>query len=99
MSQQELAERAGLRREKVNRFESKGEDISLSDLCRLLDAVGFELIASLANKDAPKLMQQPAWRSSALVLHEPALAPQSFKNARFMDGSKAKVVSWGKVPR
>ena len=44
LSQQELAARAGLRREKVNRIESKAEDVSLEELSRLLDAFRCPLL-------------------------------------------------------
>lgn len=83
MSQQELAARAGLRREKVNRMESRGEDVGLEDLCRLLDALGLEL--QLAEK-AP---EERAPRASA---------PRRIREAAFLDGSKARVVRWGKLP-
>ncbi len=86
LSQQELAARAGLRREKVNRIESKAEDVSLEELCRLLDAVGLELV-----------VQE---KSAAPLSHAARqLAPREFDKASFIDGSKAKILSWGKVPR
>ena len=83
MSQQELAARAGLRREKVNRVESKGEDIGLEDLCRLLDALGLEL------QLADKVQEERAPRASV---------PRRLREAAFIDGSKARVVRWGKLP-
>jgi len=93
LSQHELALRAGLRREKVNRIESKGEDASLEEISRLLDAVGLVLhVQEKSVAPAP---------SSALPLSHRArpLAPRPAKEAMFIDGSKAKVLSWGKVPR
>ena len=87
LSQHELAVRAGLRREKVNRMESKGEDIGIEDLCRLLDAMGLQLIVS----------QKGEAKSPAGDL--PSLMPQAFHEAAFIDGSKAKILSWGKVPK
>lgn len=96
LSQQELAARAGLRREKVNRVESKGEDVSVEDLSRLLDAVGLEL-AVRAKGEAPS-QSSP---SAAVPLSHSArqMLPQEFDRASFIDGSKVKVLSWGKVPR
>jgi len=86
LSQQELAARAGLRREKVNRVESKGEDISLEEMSRLLDAVGLELAVR------EKGQASPADSARHLV-------PQEFDKASFIDGSKMKILSWGKVPK
>jgi transcriptional regulator with XRE-family HTH domain len=98
MSQQALAERAGLRREKINRFESKGEDISFNDLCKVLDALGYEIIA--APKHGKKESADDGkWRSSYIPPAEQNLAPRSFKEAGLIDGSKARVINWGKVPR
>lgn len=92
MSQQELALRAGLRREKINRLESRGEDIALEELCRLLDALGLELRVGEKREPAAAARQlnSPAARS---------LVPRSFREASFLDGSKAKIVRWGKLPR
>lgn len=95
ISQQELAARAGLRREKVNRVESKGEDIGVEELCRLLDAVGLQL-AVCEKGQAPSSSMLPAASRSQFVQR---LAPQDFHKAAFIDGSKAKILSWGKVPR
>jgi len=91
LSQQQLALRAGLRREKVNRLESRGEDIALDGLCRLLDVLGLEL--QVGDKREP-----PAARK----LNSPAagyLVPKSFREVSFLDGSRAKVIRWGKLPR
>ena len=96
LSQQELAARAGLRREKVNRVESKGEDISFEEMSRLLDAVGLEL--AVREKGAALLPSSP--RSAAPLSHSARQsAPREFDQASFIDGSKAKILSWGKVPR
>ena len=93
LSQQQLAARAGLRREKVNRVESKGDDISVEEMSRLLDAVGLELMVQ-EKRAAPA-------QSSALALSHSArlLAPRPVEEASFIDGSRAKILSWGKVPR
>ncbi len=92
MSQQELAARAGLRREKINRIECKGEDVGVEDLCRLLDAVGLELhVRAKGDAVSPS---PPADAPGAR-----RLAPQAFHEASFIDGSKARIVDWGKVPR
>lgn len=87
LSQQALAARAGLRREKLNRIESKGEDIGLDDLCRLLDAAGLEL-------DVREKAKAPSSARAARPR-----APQDFRKASFIDGSRAKILDWGKLPR
>ena len=102
ISQQELAARAGLRREKVNRFESKGEDIWVDELCRLLDAVGLELSVSLKGEaDSSSLLAiAPSAQLDSPSSHlERHLVPEEFHKASFIDGSKAKILNWGKVPR
>ena len=86
MSQQELAIRAGLRREKLNRLESKGENIGFDELCRLLDAAGLELNVREKEQAAPSA-------------NSVRLVPQDFHQASFIDGSKAKILDWGKIPR
>jgi len=99
MSQQELAARAGLRREKLNRIESKGENIGLDELCRVLDAVGLELHV----REKKPLASRPAGQiSRGCQSPSPSarrLKPKDFRKASFIDGSKAKILSWGKVPR
>lgn len=87
ISQQELAARAGLRREKVNRIESKGEDVGLDQLCRLLDAVGLELHVGEKSK-ARSASPDPVRR----------LKPQDFDKVAFVDGAKARILDWGKLP-
>lgn len=96
ISQQELAARAGLRREKVNRVESKGEDISLEELSRLLDAVGLELVVREKGQVPSSSSGLSAASPSHSVRH---LVAREFDSASFIDGSKAKVLSWGKVPK
>ena len=104
MSQQELAARAGLRREKVNRLESKGEDIGVDELSRLLDAVGLELSVSpkvevnSTNSASPPVaplvqLNSPSSQSAGRQV------PKEFQKASFIDGSRAKILNWGKVPR
>jgi len=95
LSQQELAARAGLRREKVNRIESKAEDVSLEELCRLLDAVGLELVV----REKGEVLSSPASSAASLPQSARHLAPREFDKASFIDGAKAKILSWGKVPR
>lgn len=90
MSQQELAAKAGLRREKLNRIESREQNIGIDELCRLLDVVGLELYV----REKGQACQQGP---SALSVRP--LAPQEFHKASFIDGSKAKILSWGKIPR
>ena len=96
MSQQELAARAGLRREKINRVESKGEDVSLEDLSRLLDAVGLELVVREKGASPPQSYAQSAPSLSHAARQ---MLPREFDKASFIDGSKAKILNWGKVPR
>lgn len=100
LSQHELGLLAGLRREKINRVESRREDISLSDLDRLLDAVGLKLI--IAAKDgnehsnAPHASGLPV--SSPPLLNNHKLKPKRMAKAAIADGAKARIISWGKVP-
>ena len=94
MSQQELAARAGLRREKLNRIESREQNIGFDELCRLFDVLGLELYV----REKGRGSEQGEYQSpSARSVHQ--LAPQEFHKASFIDGSKAKIVSWGKIPR
>lgn len=97
MSQRELASLAGLRREKVNRIESKAEDIGLEELSRLLDAVGLELYVS--EKGQSKALQSVFASDAQPSRFERHLIPQDFRKAAFIDGSKAKILNWGKVPK
>jgi transcriptional regulator with XRE-family HTH domain len=90
LSQQELAARAGLRREKVNRVESRQEDIGLEDALRLLDAVGLVLVVQ--RKDDALQPDRPSAPESR------GLVPQAFDKAAFIDGAKARILNWGKVP-
>lgn len=88
LSQQELAARAGLRREKLNRVESRHEDISLEEISRLLDAVGLALV-----------VRKKEEALAAAAPRVPGLVPQAFDKAAFIDGSRARILDWGKVPR
>ena len=97
MSQQELAARAGLRREKVNRIESRDQNIGFDELCRLLDALGLELFVREKGRAGSSLEQGSYPSQSAHSARQ--LEPQEFHKASFIDGSKAKILSWGKVPR
>ena len=100
MSQQELAARAGLRREKVNRIESSGQNIGFNELCRLVDALGLELYVREKGPAGSSLEQDGYHSQSAHSAHSARqLEPQEFHKASFIDGSKAKILSWGKVPR
>ena len=103
MSQQELAARAGLRREKVNRVESKGEDIGVDELSRLLDALGLELCVSpkvevSANSASPPVAPRVQLKSP-LSQSAGRQVSKQFEKASFIDGSRAKILNWGKVPR
>ena len=100
LSQHELGLLAGLRREKINRIESRREDISLSDLDRLLDAVGLKLVIAEKNSNADSSQALAV----ALPLSNPPLSnnhklkPKRLAKAAIVDGAKAKIISWGKVP-
>ena len=94
MSQQELAARAGLRREQLNRIESREQNIGIDELCRLLDIVGLELIV----REKEPVAEQGEYQSMS-AFSARHLAPQELHKAAFIDGSKAKVLSWGKIPR
>jgi len=94
LSQQELAALAGLRREKVNRFESGMEDIFLSDLARLLRVLGLELRAA---------ENSPSSSSVAIAVQHISgkprrLVPAQIEEGAILDGSKIKVIDWGRVP-
>jgi transcriptional regulator with XRE-family HTH domain len=93
LSQQELAARAGLRREKVNRVESKQEDISLDEISRLLDAVGLVLVVQRKDDAMP-----PNLPAAPVPQEARRRVPREFDKAAFIDGSKARILSWGKVP-
>lgn len=93
LSQAALAARAGLRREKLNRVESKGEDISFEELVRLLDAVGLQL--AVCDKHSGQAQANASIRPGG----GRQLPAKDFGSASFIDGSRAKIVSWGKVPK
>lgn len=94
MSQQELAAKAGLRREKLNRIESREQNIGIDELCRLLDVVGLELHV----REKGHAGEQGEYHAPP-ALSVRNLAPQEFHKASYIDGSKAKILSWGKIPR
>lgn len=95
MSQQDLAALAGLRREKINRVESRHEDVSLSDLGRILDALDLKLVVAAkgqAGDDRGAAEKAGDWPSGNHVLK-----PLRMADASFIDGAKAKILKWGKV--
>ena len=100
LSQQALGLLAGLRREKINRIESRREDIRLSDLDRLLDAVGLKLVIAAKNSaedsNAAVAVALPVSRLPVSNNHQ--LKPKRLAKAAIADGAKAKIISWGKVP-
>ena len=96
LSQQELGQLAGLRREKINRVESRREDISLSDLGRLLDAIGLKLIVTAKDSDEPLAGALPVKSLPSSNNHK--LKPKRLSKAAIADGAKARIISWGKVP-
>ena len=94
LSQQELAALAGLRREKVNRFESGMEDIFLSDLARLLRVLGLELRAAEYNPSS----SGDDVAVGPMSDRQRQLVPAQLEEAAVLDGSKIKVIDWGRVP-
>ena len=92
MSQLELAARAGLRREKLNRIESREQNIGIDELCRLLDVVGLELVV----REKGRAVEQG---KSPSVPSGRRLVPQELHKASFIDGSRARILSWGKIPK
>ena len=94
LSQRELAALAGLRREKLNRFESGMDDIFLSDLARLLRVLGLEL--SAAGRGPSSSTDDTA--VEPISGKQPQLVPARLDEGAILDGSKIKVVDWGRVP-
>ena len=95
LSQQDVAALAGLRREKINRVESRHEDLSLSDLVKILDVLDLELVvaAKREENDVPgAATRADDWPSGNHVLK-----PERMADASFIDGAKAKILKWGKV--
>ena len=93
LSQLELAQRAGLRREKLNRIESQRADIGLDELYRLFDVLGLRI--SVDKKPAAKENVQ----NQVAKPNSHGLMPNDFEKASFVDGSRARVVDWGKAPK
>ncbi len=91
MSQQALAALAGLRREKVNRLESRGEDASLEEILRLLDVLGLELAVR-------EKIEEPPRHSEPRPEPPQRLRARSFRDAAFIDGARAKIRDWGRFP-
>lgn len=83
-----------MRREKISRLESKGESIGFDELCRLLDAVGLELAVreKSIEPSSPSSSDSPSRAVQSLPVRE-------FREASFIDGSKARILSWGKLPK
>ena len=101
LSQQALADLAGLRREKVNRVESRREDISLADLGRLLDAVGLTLVVAAKDGGEPLADAVAGRRSGKAIVSQRnhKVKPGPMAETSFINGARAKIVHWGKVPR
>jgi transcriptional regulator with XRE-family HTH domain len=95
MSQQDVAALAGLRREKINRVESRHEDVSLSDLVKILDALDLKLVVAAKGQgddDSDAAAKTDDWPSGNHVLK-----PERMADASFIDGAKAKILKWGKL--
>ncbi len=74
-------------------MESKHEDVSLEDVSRLLDALGLVLVVQ--RRDEAVAHSLPAARAPR---ESRRLVPQAFDKAAFIDGSKARILRWGKLP-
>ena len=95
MSQQDLAALAGLRREKINRLESRHENVSLSDLVKILDALDLKLVVAAkgqAGDESGAAEKAGDWPSGNHVLK-----PMRMADASFIDGARAKILKWGKL--
>ena len=95
MSQQDLAALAGLRREKINRLESRHENVSLSDLVKILDALDLKLVVAAkgqAGDEGGAAENAGDWPSGNHVLK-----PMPMADASFIDGAKAKILNSGLV--
>jgi predicted transcriptional regulator len=93
LSQGELASLAGVSREKVNRVENQREDMSFELLCRLADAVGLRVM--VVPKGSEVVVDGKNVSSSPAELKNHALPALPLEQARIIDGSRAKVLSWG----
>src|SRR5437588_12071029 len=89
ISQHELALRAGLRREKLNRLERKGETIGFDELCRLLDAAGLELAIREQDSSEPQPYSGEHQTASADSVRR--LEPQDIHNISCIARSRAKI--------
>ena len=78
----------------MNRLESGMEDIFLSDLARLLRVLGLELRAAehgASSSSVDMAVQRSSDKQRRLV-------PAQIEEAAILDGSKIKVIDWGRVP-
>lgn len=95
LSQEDVAALAGLRREKINRVESRHEDVSLSDLSKILDALDLKLVIAAkgqAGGDSGAAEKAGDWPAGNHLLK-----PLRMAEASFIDGARAKILKWGKV--
>jgi transcriptional regulator with XRE-family HTH domain len=97
LSQQDVAALAGVRREKINRVESRHEDVSLSDLARILDALDLKLMVAPKGDEGNAPGLAPAVPAGKWPSGNHALKPAPMAEASFIDGARAKVLKWGKV--
>ena len=98
VSQAALAQKAGLARETVNRFERQGTDIGLEAFGRLLTALGLVMKIEPANEVAVQNWDQfEAERRSQLLAELRTAAAQGAGTDQFqaVPVNGAKVLSWG----
>ncbi len=109
LSQAELAQRAGITRESLNRFESKGGDIRFSNLLAILGALGLDLqlqISRLEGNSNCEVRRIRNWesfvrgRQQALdeQMRRTEVSPDRFSPLSLVDGKEVKIVSWGDMP-
>lgn len=110
VSQAALAQKAGLARETVNRFERQGTDIGIEAFGRLLAALGLVMKIEAANEVAVKNWDQfEAGQRTRLLAELRLTSPPSAKprrvpaqgsrpdQVRAPRGNNLKVLNWGRL--
>lgn len=100
LSQTALAQKTGLTRATVSRFEQQGVDIGLEAFTRLLDALGLVMKIEAANEVVVKNWDQfEAQRRSQLLAEARAAAAQNSlaDQVRALRSTRSKVLNWGKL--
>ena len=100
LSQSALAQKAGLARETVNRFERQGTDIGLERFGRLLGVLGLVMKLEPANEVVVKDWAQFETQRRSQLLAELRAAPARGvrpQRSRQMSGARSKVLDWGRL--